>query len=52
MFDIDWWGLALPFAYIVVLVGSLVTASSVYRKRKAGWLLRPTVSLWGFSNGL
>jgi translocation protein SEC66 len=35
MFDIDWWGLAVPFAYVVVLAGSLVTFSSVYRKRKA-----------------
>lgn len=35
MFDIDWIGLSGPFAYIVVLVGSLATFSSVYRKRKA-----------------
>lgn len=35
MFDIDWFGLAVPFAYIGVLVGSLITFSSVYRKRKA-----------------
>ena len=36
MFEVDWKGLILPFAYIGVLVGSLITFSSVYRKRKAG----------------
>jgi len=35
MFDIDWWSLAVPFAYITVLLGSLITFSSLYRKRKA-----------------
>ncbi|KAI0176254.1 Sec62/63 complex, subunit Sec66 [Hypoxylon sp. FL1284] len=35
MFDIDWTSLALPFAYISVLGGSLYTFSTVYRKRKA-----------------
>jgi len=35
MFEIDWWGLALPFAYVAVLLGSLITFSSLYRKRKA-----------------
>ncbi|KAI1764807.1 Sec62/63 complex, subunit Sec66 [Hypoxylon sp. FL1150] len=35
MFDIDWTSLALPFAYITVLGGSLYTFSTVYRKRKA-----------------
>ncbi|RKF65488.1 Translocation protein sec66 [Golovinomyces cichoracearum] len=35
MFNVDWLGLSIPFAYIAVLVGSLVTFSSVYRKRKA-----------------
>ncbi|KAH8602886.1 Pre protein translocase subunit Sec66-domain-containing protein [Bisporella sp. PMI_857] len=35
MFDIDWWSLTLPFAYITVLLGSLITFSSLYRKRKA-----------------
>lgn len=34
--DIDWKGLALPFAYIIVLVGALMTFSTIYRKRKAG----------------
>ncbi|KAI1368048.1 Sec62/63 complex, subunit Sec66 [Xylaria arbuscula] len=33
--DIDWTSLALPFAYITVLGGSLYTFSTVYRKRKA-----------------
>lgn len=36
IFDIDWVGLSVPFAYIVVLAGSLMTFSSIYRKRKAG----------------
>ncbi|KAI2640462.1 Sec62/63 complex, subunit Sec66 [Hypomontagnella submonticulosa] len=35
MFDIDWMSLALPFAYISVLGGSLYTFSTIYRKRKA-----------------
>ncbi|KAI1003574.1 hypothetical protein K3495_g4633 [Podosphaera aphanis] len=35
MFIEDWVGLSVPFAYIAVLVGSLITFSSVYRKRKA-----------------
>ncbi|KAI5866868.1 Sec62/63 complex, subunit Sec66 [Durotheca rogersii] len=35
MFDVDWLSLALPFAYITVLGGSLYTFSTIYRKRKA-----------------
>ncbi|KAF4627106.1 hypothetical protein G7Y89_g11051 [Cudoniella acicularis] len=35
MFSVDWWGLVLPFCYITVLLGSLITSSSMYRKRKA-----------------
>lgn len=35
MFDIDWRGLLLPLAYLVVLGGTFVTFSTVYRKRKA-----------------
>ncbi|KAI9745232.1 MAG: translocation protein S66 [Claussenomyces sp. TS43310] len=35
MFDIDWVSLSVPFAYIFVLAGSLITFSSIYRKRKA-----------------
>jgi translocation protein SEC66 len=35
MFDIDWRGLLLPLAYLGVLVGTFVTFSRVYRKRKA-----------------
>ena len=34
--DIDWKGLALPFAYLLVLGGALMTFSTIYRKRKAG----------------
>ncbi len=32
---VDWISLAVPFAYLGVLVGSLATFSSLYRKRKA-----------------
>ncbi|KFG86878.1 hypothetical protein MANI_002581 [Metarhizium anisopliae] len=35
MFDVDWVGLALPFAYLMVLGGALMTFSTIYRKRKA-----------------
>ncbi|KAL2269807.1 hypothetical protein VTJ83DRAFT_1991 [Remersonia thermophila] len=35
MFDINWGGLLLPLAYLVVLVGTFMTFSTVYRKRKA-----------------
>ncbi|TQV95697.1 translocation protein (Sec66) [Cordyceps javanica] len=35
MFSIDWKGLALPFAYLMVLSGALMTFSTIYRKRKA-----------------
>lgn len=38
--DIDWKGLALPFAYVIVLAGALMTFSTIYRKRKAGTLPR------------
>ncbi|KAK7419007.1 Translocation protein S66 [Neonectria magnoliae] len=33
--DIDWKGLALPCAYVVVLATALMTFSTIYRKRKA-----------------
>ena len=32
---VDWISLAIPVAYIGILVGSLATFSSLYRKRKA-----------------
>jgi len=32
---VDWLGLAVPFAYLGILIGSLATFSSLYRKRKA-----------------
>ncbi|KAL8963036.1 MAG: hypothetical protein Q9193_000653 [Seirophora villosa] len=32
---VDWIGLSIPFAYLGILVGSLATFSSLYRKRKA-----------------
>ncbi|KAI9828706.1 MAG: translocation protein S66 [Thelocarpon impressellum] len=32
---VDWIGLVVPFAYLSILVGSLATFSSLYRKRKA-----------------
>lgn len=34
--DIDWKGLALPCAYVIVLATALMTFSTIYRKRKAG----------------
>ena len=33
---VNWIGLAVPFAYLAILVGSLAPFSSLYRKRKAG----------------
>lgn len=37
MFDINFWkGLIVPFLYITILVGSLITFSSIYRKRQEG----------------
>jgi len=36
MFDIYWQGLLVPFAYVVVLGGTFMTFSTIYRKRKAG----------------
>ncbi|KAJ5757819.1 uncharacterized protein N7511_006513 [Penicillium nucicola] len=35
MFDIDWLSLAVPLVYLGILLGSLATFSSLYRKRKA-----------------
>ncbi|KAK3383397.1 Sec62/63 complex, subunit Sec66 [Lasiosphaeria ovina] len=35
MVDIDWRGLIVPFAYLVVLSGTFMTFSTIYRKRKA-----------------
>lgn len=35
MFDVDWLSLAVPLAYLGILLGSLATFSSLYRKRKA-----------------
>lgn len=35
MFEIDLKGLALPFAYLLVLGGALMTFSTIYRKRRA-----------------
>lgn len=32
---VDWLNLMVPFAYLGVLIGSLATFSSLYRKRKA-----------------
>ena len=38
---VDLIGLAVPFAYLGILVGSLATFSSLYRKRKAGKFSNP-----------
>ncbi|KAJ5121221.1 uncharacterized protein N7515_009182 [Penicillium bovifimosum] len=35
MFDVDWLSLAVPISYLGILLGSLATFSSLYRKRKA-----------------
>ncbi|KAK0656124.1 Sec62/63 complex, subunit Sec66 [Cercophora newfieldiana] len=35
MFSLDWWGLVLPLCYVVVLGGTFMTFSTIYRKRKA-----------------
>lgn len=32
---VDWVGLSIPFAYLSILIGSLATFSSLYRRRKA-----------------
>lgn len=36
MLDVEWKGLILPLAYVIVLGSALMTFSRVYRKRKAG----------------
>ena len=38
---VNWLSLAVPFAYLGVLIGSLATFSSLYRKRKARMLPPP-----------
>jgi hypothetical protein len=38
----NWLSLLVPFAYLGILVASLATFSSLYRKRKAG-LFPPTL---------
>ncbi|OIW35360.1 hypothetical protein CONLIGDRAFT_676280 [Coniochaeta ligniaria NRRL 30616] len=35
MFSINWLSLVLPFSYVVVLGGALMSFSTIYRKRKA-----------------
>ncbi|KJZ76615.1 hypothetical protein HIM_03951 [Hirsutella minnesotensis 3608] len=35
MFGVNWKGMALPMAYLLVLSGALMTFSTIYRKRKA-----------------
>lgn len=37
---IDWLSLTIPLAYLAVLVGSLATFSSLYRKRKIRTLIQ------------
>ena len=39
--EVDWMGLAVPVAYLLVLSVSLMTFSSIYRKRKASAFPRP-----------
>jgi hypothetical protein len=37
----DWLSLLVPFAYLGILLTSLATFSSLYRKRKAGTCVPP-----------
>jgi translocation protein SEC66 len=46
MFDVNWRGLLLPLAYLVVLVGTFMTFSTVYRKRKARKCSRLCPLIW------
>jgi translocation protein SEC66 len=41
---VDWLSLAIPFAYLGILIGSLAIFSSLYRKRKAGQKTHITIS--------
>lgn len=43
---VDWISLAVPVAYLAILVGSLATFSSLYRKRKAGSSCLPKKSYY------
>jgi translocation protein SEC66 len=43
MFSLDWRGLVLPLCYVVVLGGTFMTFSTIYRKRKASMF----VAFWG-----
>lgn len=45
---VDWISLAIPFAYLGVLIGSLATFSSLYRKRKAGMFAHSRVQQFLF----
>lgn len=47
MVELDWRGLILPFAYVLVLLGAFTTFSRIYRKRKLGefWPLHPPLPL-------
>jgi len=49
--EIDWLGLALPCAYLIVLTGALMTFSSIYRKRKAGMSARPSFNSFDLDFG-
>lgn len=42
---VNWLSLTFPIAYIGILIGSLATFSSLYRKRKAGKLEHPPFNL-------
>lgn len=45
---VNWLSLAVPLAYLGVLIGSLATFSSLYRKRKARTSL--SISLFGIQS--
>ena len=42
---VHWIGLAVPFAYLGILIGSLMTFSSLYRKRQVGQYFRGCIIL-------
>lgn len=53
---VDWLSLAVPFAYLGILIGSLATFASLYRKRKSSmcfsFLLDNIYSLYDFRSNL
>jgi translocation protein SEC66 len=46
---VDWLSLAVPLAYLGVLIGSLATFSSLYRKRKARTYHVPSIYIYPYT---